>query len=354
MTAKQWFICYCITLLGLMSLCIGLTVFVDPYFHYHKPFVDLFYYQFWAERYINDGIIKHFDYDAVITGTSMTQNFKTSEFDEMFGCHSIKVPFVGGTYFEIDRNQKIALRTHDVKYMVRSLDWSRLDQDKDSMHENFEFPYYLYNDSLADDIKYVLNWKTLTQSIAVLTSHGKGHTSFDAYSYWGDNYAFGKQYVFETAGYPRFSAPAGQVSLTKDEKDTIWQNVQQNVVELAKEHPETQFYYFFPPYSIAYYGKLYSEGKLLRFLQMEQLAIELILSCENIHLFSFNTKFDWITNLENYKDEAHYGAWINSDMLRLMKTDEYRITNKNVDSYLRTEHKFYMSYDYSSVFADNP
>ena len=45
------------------------------------------------ERYLNDGIIKTYDYDAAIVGTSMMQNFKASQFDRLFGTKSIKVTY---------------------------------------------------------------------------------------------------------------------------------------------------------------------------------------------------------------------------------------------------------------------
>ena len=78
----------------------------------------------------------------------------------------------------------------------------------------------------------------------------------------------------------------------------------------------------------------------------------MIVPCKNIHLFSFNTKFNWITNLDNYKDTLHYGEWINSEMLRLMKNDEYRITKENKEAYLQAEREFYTNFDYNSIFAE--
>ena len=54
------------------------TYMIDPLFHYHEP-VEGLKYPINDERYQNDGIIKHFEYNAIITGSSMTENFKTSE-----------------------------------------------------------------------------------------------------------------------------------------------------------------------------------------------------------------------------------------------------------------------------------
>lgn len=57
-----------------LSIIGGWVYKIDPYFHYRKPNVDGYFYTLYNERSQNNGISKHFDYDALITGTSMTEN----------------------------------------------------------------------------------------------------------------------------------------------------------------------------------------------------------------------------------------------------------------------------------------
>lgn len=87
---------YCI----LSMLIAALIVIMDPYFHYHKPF-GWQKYGWWQERYINDGILKNFDYNAIIAGNSMVENFKVSEFNELFGTETVKVPYSGASFEEV-------------------------------------------------------------------------------------------------------------------------------------------------------------------------------------------------------------------------------------------------------------
>ena len=93
-------IVFFVVLLGIVSAA-SMVVYIDPYFHYHKPNPE-FYYNLKSQRYQNDGILKHFDYDAIITGTSMTENFKSSEFDSLYSVNSIKVSYSGGSFKEIN------------------------------------------------------------------------------------------------------------------------------------------------------------------------------------------------------------------------------------------------------------
>ena len=67
-----------LTAAGLLAFG-GLVAAVDPFFHFHGPAEGLSY-ALDSERYQNDGISRHFTYDAVMTGTSMTENFKASHF----------------------------------------------------------------------------------------------------------------------------------------------------------------------------------------------------------------------------------------------------------------------------------
>lgn len=92
MKNKTWLITFLTITLSMVIIVCSITIYVDPYMHYHKPLTDKFYYNINNQRSQNNGIVKHFEYDAIITGTSMTENFYASEVDRIFECKSIKVP----------------------------------------------------------------------------------------------------------------------------------------------------------------------------------------------------------------------------------------------------------------------
>ena len=72
------------------------------------------------ERYQNDGIIRNFTYDAVITGNSMTENFRTSELNELFGVNAVKVPLNGSKFKEVDEQVRRAIRHNpDIRLVGR-------------------------------------------------------------------------------------------------------------------------------------------------------------------------------------------------------------------------------------------
>ena len=118
---KKWGIVFIFSTIILLVGLGAVTIIIDPYFHYHAP-LNTLQYPIYDERYQNDGIVKNFNYDAIITGTSTTENFKTSEFDELFNMNSVKVPFSGATYREIGDNLKRAIDANpNIKCVLRGV-----------------------------------------------------------------------------------------------------------------------------------------------------------------------------------------------------------------------------------------
>lgn len=354
MNFRRWIKIFMFEAVIALVLSISLVIIIDPFFHFHKPLRSIYYsLEGGYERYQNDGIIRHFNYDAVITGTSMTENFKTSEAEKVFGDKVIKVPFSGGTFKEINDNLSRAFKYNEnIKYIIRSLDYTHIIEEDSSMRNDLgRFPYYLYNNEYSDDIFYILNKDAVKFSILCIKNtikKGSGITSFDEYANWNDDYIFGANSVLGIKDKYVFSNK--KESLDVKDIDNLHRNVYQNVVKLAEEHPDTIFYYFFPPYSMAYYGHLIEEGKLESALEAEEMTIELILQQPNIRLFSFNLNRDLVTDLNNYKDTTHYGEWVNSQILEWMKNDVGRITKDNYKEYLHNEREFLMNYDYNQLF----
>ena len=193
---------FVLTLLPLIAIVL-IVVYIDPFFHYHKPHTEKYFYYLNNQRSQNNGILKNFDYDAIITGTSMTENFKTSELDSLFEVNSVKVPYEGGLYKEINDNLEVALKSNqNVKRVVRCLDTDRLEFDKDRERTDLgSYPTYLYDSNPFNDVEYIFNRDVLFDRIYVMNQEKKldifipGITSFDDYSRWQYFSIFGKTEV---------------------------------------------------------------------------------------------------------------------------------------------------------------
>lgn len=350
--SKHWIMGYFVLTIVMLAGIGMWTVKVDPFFHYHKPDTSTYFYSLNNQRSQNDGISKHFDYQGLITGTSMTENFKTSEAEDFWGHTFIKVPYAGGSYKEINDNLEVAISHNaELKIIIRGLDMGKFFDDKDAIADLGEYPTYLYDKNVFNDVKYLFNRDVVFTRVYPMVksslnlSSGAGISSFDAYSNWMGMHIFGVRALFPSG--VELQEPTEQIELTQEERNTILGNVKQNITDLAAEHPDVEFYYFFTPYSAAWWKSLLDTGKLNRQIQAEKIVIEEILKYSNIKLFSFNCLTDITTDLNNYKDTMHYGGWINSLMLKYMYNHECLITSDNYKEYLDEEFYFYTTYDYA-------
>ena len=255
MKAKIWLISWLGIVIAALAACCIMVYKIDPFFHYHKPDTEKYFYELNNQRSQNDGVIRHFDYDAMITGSSMVANFRTSELDRLFGTDSIKVTFNGGSYKEVNDNIRKALEANpDLKMVVRCLDmWCFLYAYDVMWGKPEEYPAYLYDQNLLNDVKYLFNrdivfGRTLPMILDKRKKDFKpGITSFDSYSRWQSLFTFGINTVCPEgiAGTEK-----EQVHLSEEEKERIRKSIALNVTDTADANPDVDFYYFYSPYSL--------------------------------------------------------------------------------------------------------
>jgi len=344
------FIIFLILIFVLINSILLLNFIVDPYFHYRKPYSDKFNLQ--NQRYQNDGILKHFDYDALIIGTSMCENFKVSELDNLFNCNAIKTCFSGAGYKEINENIKVAIENNeDLKTIVRCLDYNQLLLDEDYSRYN-SYPTYLYDDTILNDYKYLLNKDTTSDSLKFLLKLLTGkklNNSFDDYSFWGDTASYGKESVMEE--YTRVDKVDSLGGLTDQEKERIKSSIKNNVLSTINLNINIEYYIFFSPYSILFWDDLNQQGELQKHIEAEKIIIEMLLECSNVKLFSFFDDYSLVTDLNNYKDPGHYSPETNSQILTWMKNGKGLLTKANYENYINNNLNFYLNYNYEEIFV---
>lgn len=337
-----------IVVLGCMLLCSGLVLCVDPFFHFHEP-VNGLSYPLVNERYQNDGIARHFDYNAIITGTSMTENCRASVVDELFGVRSVPLCNSGGTYKEINDQLVRALSYNDnVKVVIRGLDIDMMMLDRDYISR--DLPDYLYDDSVVNDVNYLFNKEAVVNSFEVLwrTFRGYEPTSLDDYTNWMDDASYGEgelraqyslsEYILEDKGID-----AEILQMVED-------NVRQNVLQAALDHPDVEFYYFITPYSIFYFDRAYRAGELSLILAVEEKTLETLVGYDNIHVYSYLDSGRFIEDLNSYRDILHYCEWINTEILEDMASGDEGITASGLQDYIIRRNAYLEGFDFDSLF----
>lgn len=351
--ARKWFFTCIAILVALLSAFAFVMIVVDPYFHYHAP-LPFLQYRLYEERYTNDGISRHFDYDAMITGTSMAQNFKPSEMDALFGTHAVKETFSGAGYQELSQNLERALsRNENLRTIIWTLDYNGLLRDYDwAQYE--EYPTYLYDKNPLNDVSYLFNKSIFYHGVlpnVTMTLTGKDSTTMDEYSSWERNTGLSEILASYDRKHVNVDVPK---DFGEEERMAVTRTITTNIVDVVNRYPDTVFYIFYTPYSICYWDSLNIKGTIERQIAAEQTATELLLACPNVKLYNFFDRYEVICNPDYYCDDGHYSAEVNSRILSWIAEDTGLITEENYKERLALQQTFYLTYDYNSIYADFP
>lgn len=354
MQLKRWVLWVVIGFYSII-VSIGLLVYiVDPYFHFHAPISGISY-NLDEYEYCNSGIIKNFEYDAFIIGTSLTECTSVDQINSLYEVDAVRLTFLGEGFKYIGENLNTALTINqDVKTVFWGLDTMLFISDKDYCKYD-SYPTYLVDNNPWNDVKYLYNMDVLVQAVIPelwRTMKGVPADTFDDPDWQWD--IGSKERVLNSYHRPE---KTNNIVTDEDVQKSVAgleENLKQNVLPIIESNPDVTFYIFFPPYSICWWDSHNQAGEdtLRRRIILEQKAIEALLSYENVKLFSFFNNFELITDLDNYRDDCHYDTEINAQILIWMKNNEYRLTQENYMQYIDKITDFYASYDYESIFLN--
>ena len=318
---KRWALWVMALLLLSMAACAGLTFIIDPFEQYRESSILPLYDQ---ESYNNPGIAKNYDYNAVILGTSMIEMSNPSVIDACFGVQSVKLPMRGSHTAQM--GWQLDHVFHAKEKRGETLDLAILAVDAYSMMgpvDDMEEIYdYLWNDNLLDDVNYLLNGDVLLVHIPrILKNIGKPtSTKRDDMYKWTD-VVFAAQSVYDTtAKNPQKDMLDAEYRI---ERSTA--NIENHIEKYVAAHPETRFVIYMPPYSVAYWYLMTREGISEQQYRSRARLCELLLEYENVEIYDFSSKVDWITDLDEYFDYSHHSSSVSDRLMRAMAAGEERV-----------------------------
>ena len=101
------------------------VIFFDPFFHYHRPVRPLKAVLTQAEYQVI-GTLRTFEYDALITGSSMAENYNNNDFNKAFDCTAIKAVKPAANTADILYFLEEAYKEKEIKKIFYNLDISAL------------------------------------------------------------------------------------------------------------------------------------------------------------------------------------------------------------------------------------
>lgn len=318
------------------------------------------------------GVINNYEFDSVILGTSMLENTSAKEASKIFGGEFVNISMSGSDLYERKHVVQYMLSKKEVKNIIYSMDDNFLVARKGHPVYQAASYFYLYDKNPLNDFKVYLNTMFAKCALKELIGHpgvddcaGKTR-SLDRPNSWHEEPFHAKRF----GGLNNWFMGTNSIEMLKtlnkiarmETTNTIddgftfqeqWPSfdkvknyLAENVIELAKSHPNTNFYFVFPPYSRAKYSiwlrnekdkfDLYQKSLSYLANQTEDL--------KNAFVYGYDDKA-FLDDIANYKDLNHYHHRYNSLILNWMNRSEGLLLSNNVDSYIERIKAKALKYD---------
>ena len=307
MKKKTWALLCLAGILGAFTFLSAVVIAIDPFQVYRMATRYLPPIDKTTQVYANAGIVRNYAYDSAIVGTSVTENFRPSQMNELLGGRFIKLCTSAGTAYNHALLMNLAFESHEMKRIVYGLDVYSFIAELDETGS--EVPLYLYDHNPFNDVQYWLNRSVLGSFLPrCLRAWGKTQDDSirDSMYCWAGQDEYGL-----AALYNALFDPLQPMKDAHAYTDQAIANLNTHLIPFITAHPETQFDIFFPPYSAAEWSSMKAKGTLESMLTLRGLCYDMLSRYANVTVYDFSAHEEWVLNLDNYKDTLHYGQWIN-------------------------------------------
>lgn len=308
MTDKKFFISSIAYSIGTLILIAVIIAVIDPFVHYHSPLFGLAVTET-DERGQQIGVARNCEYDTAIIGSSMSENFEASWFnDGVLGNKTVKLCMQGAHFDDFDRLLREALSHDTTKRIIFPIDNYIIVNNPEDYPTTI--PEYLDNRTITDDAYYVWNKSVALYytPIFIWNNIRNGFSSDKAYV-WADRYDFNEYVARATYAPLRLLVPKPE-----ENYDTYYRNAYMfidGITPYIEAHPDVEFVFFAPPYSVLYWDDCLLNGRLTAEICALNEVYGTLLSHSNVRLFYFQDEWNITSNLNNYKDYSHYSQDIN-------------------------------------------
>lgn len=322
----------------------GLVIAVDPFFQYHKP-LPFLNYVIDNQLSQNAGMIKNFEYDSVILGSSMTVNFDTDLFEQELGLDTIKLSVNAAYPKDIDQMLSL-IADCDEKPDIVFLGIDPHNYSAKAGTVAYGYPEYLYDNNILNDCAYIFNKEVISNYI--VKPQIQGNSTKINEIYWSWQYAqYGKEKIAETYSEPQVM---GAVVPSDIYIENTAYNMQYYILPYIRDMEETQFIIFYPPYSILYWYNHMADGDIAALIHQTEYITEVLLKYPNVKIFCFQNDFSYITDYDNYCDYTHYRHEMNDYMMRCFGNGENELTTCNYKTVFNDMEKWLLSFDYENCW----
>ena len=326
---RRFVLAVLVAALALSATVIAFNAWVDPFQHYRKAqrFAPRFY-NAW-QRYETPGIAKHYDYDRVVTGSSLMENVLPRDVDRIMGGRSINLSVSAQTAFDAGQLLRTALATGRPRHGLMNLDYNAFSGAPRRSGFSEPFPGYLYDDALWNDLPYVLGIGTLRKSVETAAGLRWSRFSSDPERMWAwmDGVQFSAAKVVQDLDPDNLNARFRQPARTLEGMQASFEA---NLAPLIEAYPRVRFSFLLAPYSILVWLDFEQRGQLEVTLAFREWLVERTARHSNVDIFDFHAEPRIVLDLDHFTDIYHHSPAVSRAVLEAMHEGRNKLTRESV------------------------
>lgn len=354
MKSTKWIKIFIGLFLLTLLLIGGINYIVDPFQQYRAKTFYPISFDIRDQRYKNAGLSKNFEYDSLILGTSMTENFVIDKVEKNLNFNKlIKLSISGGSAKEQSTTLQTAIENNkNLKNVLWGLDTlSFIGNPNRLRYGSNSFPFYLYDNNKLNDYKYLLSIDTLKKSINILFKINNEDSNYDFNNMYQWQNKDEKEFKIENVykAWEKRRTDFNKNSTSEQKFIYLKNNFDINFLPIIKNNSQINFTIFFPPYSILTFETFEEQNLVSDILEFKKYIFESLLPYKNVKIYDFQAEKSITHDLSNYKDLSHYHQRVNYWMIKQIKENKYLVTEENFNIYLEDLKKEILEYNLNKI-----
>lgn len=302
MSSKKYILWFCIFSLIIISVISVTNYIVDPFMKYRVKDGEYIL----NPRFVNPGLLKNYDYDLLVIGSSMVQLFDMDMLRKKMPSKPLKAASGDMNIEELELIFSLA-KKEDVNTFIINLDLHKFFE----VNENNRYAEYLYKDGLLNDLKYLLSYeanKFTPVDIAVSRDIRKegittpklyNRTKIDRIGDFSTDLNFDHLNVirdFRTRVRPDTTDIYNRMTSRFDEFLSAMN---------FEKYKDKEFIFFLPPYSVVYWYAAQKDGYYRQLTDFIRYVVNKTKGYENIRIVSLYDS-EFIVEADTYADMVHF------------------------------------------------
>ena len=326
--ARKWIVSFFALSLTVCLLLAGTAYLIDPFLQFRAK-DHSYMLRGW---FVDSGLIENYDYDTLIIGSSMVQNFDMDLFRKELGVKPLHIGMGAMNTKEIGELMNLAFDAGKARKYYICTDLYMFTTNAAESH----YPPYLLQKDLLSRLRYLLSYEAWFRYIPVDTAFMaldalgvtlplkyRYNRSIDRLEDWRLDFPVaGREAVLKNYVNKQYSV--SDVKL-----ENLWERMKTNIDRFLEgfEPGRGEYTFFFPPYSSLYWCNARNRGYFDVYLRARRYFTEQV-ALRGDAVYDFQGA-DCTADLDNYRDTTHYMPPVNDWMTKCFASGEYLVTPEN-------------------------